>query len=509
MELSMALEEIFTFSLLAASLLLIFYLVTKSLKNPLRKIPGPPGLPLLGHILSLNPTKIHNQFYEMARKYGAIMKVKIFTKTIVVLNSKEACLEALSKTGTDFQGRPSLKRNQIVLPPNVAFSNFSDKQVMLRRLFTKAMKAYGPGVVHLEKILQETIQCLVDDIDQKEGQAIDSAELSIGYVCCVLASMMFGEKYSYDDELCHRMNRVNSQVIKTTDPFSNGVVFDVIPFLYDFKFLFKKERKKIESAKETFSNFIKTRIEEAKKSFDVNQMRGCLDYLIELQKQENDVDGQPLLDEVGLQGMMANFLIGGLETSRRSLAQMFLDLLHDPTLQKTLQAEIDSQYEPTETITLKDKVKLPRMEAYMLEQMRFLTQVPFMIPHMAVRDAEVAGYKIPAGTVVLMNSYHVAHNPDVFDEPFEVKPERLLDENGKLVDRDHPLRENFLGFGAGRRQCPGESFAKSRIFLFLANILQKYHVEVDGELPDRDVRKYPMSILLTPPSVKVRFTRRQ
>ena len=40
------------------------------------------------------------------------------------------------------------------------------------------------------------------------------------------------------------------------------------------------------------------------------------------------------------------------------------------------------------------RVKLPKMEAYMLEQLRFLTQVPFMIPHMAVRDTEVAGYKV-------------------------------------------------------------------------------------------------------------------
>ncbi|XP_067943681.1 cytochrome P450 1A1-like isoform X3 [Watersipora subatra] len=437
------------------------------------------------------------------------MRVKIFAKSIVVLNSREACIEALIKTGTDFQGRPPLKRNNIVLPPNVVFSNFSDRQVLSRRLFTKALKAYGPGVMHLENILQETIQSLVDDIDRRSGCAIDSAELSIGYVCCVIASMMFGEKYSYDDELCHQMNQVNSQVIKATDPFSSGAVLDAMPFLYDFKFLFRDQHKKVDSAKEAITKFIKTRIEEAKKSFDANQMRGCLDYLIEQQMLEVKADGQPSLDDLMLEGLMVNFLIAGLETSRRSLAQIFLDLLHDPTLQKTLQAEIDSQFEPTETITLKDKVKLPRMEAYMLEQMRFLTQVPFMIPHMAVRDAEVAGYKIPAGTVVLMNSYHVAHNPDVFDEPFEVKPDRLIDESGKLVDRDHPLRENFLGFGAGRRQCPGESFAKSRIFLFLANILQKYDVKVDGELPERDVRKYPMSILLTPPSVKVQFTRRQ
>ncbi|XP_067942629.1 cytochrome P450 1A2-like [Watersipora subatra] len=210
-----------------------------------------------------------------------------------------------------------------------------------------------------------------------------------------------------------------------------------------------------------------------------------------------------------MKGLMLNFVSAGLETSGRSLCQIFLDLLHDPTLQKRLQAEIDSQFELTHTITLKDKDKLPQVESYVLEHFRYLTQLPFLVPHMTIRDTAVSGYKVPANTFVLMNSYYIAHNPEVYEDPFTVKPDRFLDATGQLVDRDHPLRQNFLGFGSGRRGCPGEVLAKSRIFLFLANILQNFTVKLAGELPSRDVRKYPMSLLLTPPSVKVRFIRRQ
>ena len=68
---------------------------------------------------------------------------------------------------------------------------------------------------------------------------------------------------------------------------------------------------------------------------------------------------------------------------------------------------------------------------------------------------------------------------------------------------------SFLGFGAGRRQCLGEVLGKTRIFLFLANILQKFDIKPVGELPDRDVRNYKFAFVVTPPTVSARFIRRQ
>ncbi|XP_067942312.1 cytochrome P450 2B5-like [Watersipora subatra] len=495
--------------LLATAGLLITYFLTRWLKDPIRKIPGPPGLPILGNILHLDTENLHNQFFRLARQYGAVMKIRIFTVPVVVLNSKEACLEALTKTGTDFQGRPPLKRLLEILPKDIVFLSMTEEQVMMRRIFYKAMKAYGPGIDHLENVMQESLRDMVDSIDQKGNQAIDTVNLSVGYVCCVIAAMLFGEKHSYDSEVCQQMSRVNEELVAAIDPFTSGGAIDAVPFLFHFKFLFRESHKMLDSATKTVNDFISTTIQEIKAGHDPNQKRGCVDYFLEVQRQELSKDGTPLISDDHLKGLLLNFITAGLETSRRSLSQIFLDLLHDPALQKKLQAEVDGQFEPAYTITLKDREKLPQVESYLLEHFRYLTQVPLMVPHMTIRDTKVAGYKVPANTVVIMNSFYTAHDPDVYDEPFKVKPERFLDENGQLVDRDHPYRENFLGFGAGRRACPGEVLAKSRIFLFLVNILQKYTVELAGELPDRDVRNYPMSILLTPPSVKVRFVRRQ
>ena len=50
-----------------------------------------------------------------------------------------------------------------------------------------------------------------------------------------------------------------------------------------------------------------------------------------------------------------NAIILGVETTLGSLSQSILDLLHDQDLQIRLQAEIDSQFELTHTMTLCDE----------------------------------------------------------------------------------------------------------------------------------------------------------
>ena len=76
------------------------------------------------------------------------------------------------------------------LNPTIYLQNPSPEQALLRRTFAKAMKAYGPGIAHLERKIQETLLDVVDALQQKEGQPVNTFELSNGFFCCVLASVV-------------------------------------------------------------------------------------------------------------------------------------------------------------------------------------------------------------------------------------------------------------------------------------------------------------------------------
>ena len=75
------------------------YLAVFCMQDPLRQIPGPPGLPLFGNALQMDQSYLHVQLHEWAKEYGPVMKIKIFTKPIVLVNSIKAINEALLTKG--------------------------------------------------------------------------------------------------------------------------------------------------------------------------------------------------------------------------------------------------------------------------------------------------------------------------------------------------------------------------------------------------------------------------
>ena len=59
---------------------------------------------------------------------------------------------------------------------------------------------------------------------------------------------------------------------------------------------------------------------------------------------------------------------------------------------------------------------------------------------------------------------------DVWGDPEAFRPERFLDNNGKMG----PHISSWMPFSTGRRVCPGESLAKVELQLVLATFIQRY-----------------------------------
>ena len=66
----------------------------------------------------------------------------------------------------------------------------------------------------------------------------------------------------------------------------------------------------------------------------------------------------------------------------------------------------------------------------------------------------------------------VLHDPELYPEPEEFKPDRFLNEDGTF--RDDPILT--LAFGAGRRICPGRHFVDAELFVMTASVLSVFNV---------------------------------
>jgi cytochrome P450 len=78
----------------------------------------------------------------------------------------------------------------------------------------------------------------------------------------------------------------------------------------------------------------------------------------------------------------------------------------------------------------------------------------------------------------------ILHDPEIYPDPEEFKPERFLNEDGSV--REDPTLS--LVFGIGKRICPGRHFVDATMFIFTSSVLSVFNVtkakdENDHEIP--------------------------
>ncbi|PKI62214.1 hypothetical protein CRG98_017396 [Punica granatum] len=197
-------------------------------------------------------------------------------------------------------------------------------------------------------------------------------------------------------------------------------------------------------------------------------------------------------------------MIDSFETTAIMLTWAMASLMNHPEAVKKARAELDSIVGRDRLVDDSDIPKLPYLQAVVKETARLYPSGPLLCPREATEDCTVAGYYISKGTQIIVNAWKLQHDPRVWKEPFEFRPERFLT-NHSHVDIIGQNYE-FLPFSSGRRSCPGMWLGYRLVQLSLARLLHGFDLvnptnkPIDmAEAPSQTLAKaIPVEIILIP-----------
>ena len=162
----------------------------------------------------------------------------------------------------------------------------------------------------------------------------------------------------------------------------------------------------------------------------------------------------------------------GTETPSAVTIWLIFYAIKYPDVQQRIHHELDDVIGNTNRLPeISDKPNLPYLEAFIAEVQRIVSDTPLAAPHSTTRDTSLAGFLIPRDMTVFVNLWAIHHDPDRWKDPFCFRPERFLDEQGRV------RLEGIMPFSSGKRSCPGESFARKAVFLYTARLLYRFKFE--------------------------------
>ena len=140
-------------------------------------------------------------------------------------------------------------------------------------------------------------------------------------------------------------------------------------------------------------------------------------------------------------------------------------------IQAKVQDEIEEHVGSHRHVQDSDIPKLVYLQAIVKEVLRMHPPGPLLSwARLAVHDVQVGKFFVPAGTTAMVNMWAITHDPSIWTNPWDFKPERFKDEEFPVMGSDLRLAP----FGSGRRVCPGKSLGIATVHLWLSRLLQQY-----------------------------------
>ena len=411
--------------------------------------PGPRGRPLIGNLLEYTRDQL-GYLTRCAKEYGDVVRLRFFNVTTYLLNHPEHVEYVLARNHRNFvKGRG--ERVSLGFLGNGLLTSEGSYWRRQRRLAQPAfhrerISAYGRVMVERAELMAST---------WRPGETRDVHDDMARLTLEIVAKTLFGSLPTAG------FAKASAALATIARRFAGrgGVLFQVphmVPTPGNLRFrravrlldgivyaIIRRRRVSGERTEDLLSMLLDVRDEDTRKGMSDEQLR----------------------DEV------MTIFVAGHETTANALSWTWYLLSRHPEAEARLLAEL-GEVLGDRAPAVEDLSRLRYAAALVKESLR-LYPPAWAFGREAVKDCEVGGYRVPAGTQLVVSQWLTHRDERFFEEAGEFRPDRWMDGSTEKLPR-----YAYFPFGGGPRLCIGRSFAEMEMVLLLATIARRFRLRL-------------------------------
>lgn len=410
----------------------------------LKPIMGDSGLPVVGHLIETfrNGPEF---LLEVYRKYGPLHYAKTPALDAVAALGPDATQAVFSNKNKDYCQRgwqpvigPFFKRGLMLLD----FEEHLYHRRIMQEAFTRTRLA--GYVEHIDRVAAAVVA---------EDWATNDARFlfhpAVKELTLDIASVVFmGHEPGSDHDLVTKIN----QAFTITTRSGGAIIRTPVPPFKWWRGL---------QARKTLEDYFTARVAE-RRDAEGTDMLTVLCHT-------TDDDGNSFTD-TDVVNHMIFLMMAAHDTSTSTLTTMAYHLAANPYWQERCREESARLGDgPLDIDALE---KLETLDLVINESLRLVTPLPFNVRR-TVRDTELLGYYLPAGTNINLWPALNHRLPELWTDPEKFDPDRFAEPRAE--HKRH--RYAFAPFGGGAHKCIGMVFGQLEIKTIMHRLLRRYRLE--------------------------------
>lgn len=509
----MALLQLAAAGIFAYPFIILFYNI---FLHPLRRFPGPLlfRLSVLPKYYYLSRGDLVHKVRELHQIYGPVLRL---APNELAFTDGAAWKEIYGRKASENKyemPRDESFYNPFELAPSI-ISAGREEHDMIRKLLGPSFsdKSIKAQEHHVGRYVDLLVDKLSEQIKEKKDGVVNMTDWLAFCTFDLIGNLAFGSDFN-----CLESGTYHpwiATIINGLREFTAISVLSSVGAMFIIRFLLFQ----LGLGQENFRKQRAFTVDKTAKRLEMGTDRD--DFLDNLIKA--DIPKESLYENASL------LVVAGSETSATLLTGALYLLAMNPDTLKRLQEEVRDTFQDEKDITLSSVNNLEYMLAVIKESLRMYPPAASALPRIVpAGGAEIAGHRIPEGTVVSIFQWAVNYDEGHFYEPYKFDPLRCFqraktnkntddgstesdskDDDANTVPKEyaHDNLDVLNPFLVGPRNCIGQALAYAEMRLILARLIWKFDMELCDDSKEwlKDQKNY---VLWEKPALHMRLVER-